>query len=101
MSFPDEPFFTPRMEKAVKNLREHLANGCLSDPDPRKVPLYQVSGKTRDGLDKLRSMRGTNRVESYHTPLRRLMGAYQTSPTMAHYSMLLHNYRRNHRMAGA
>ena len=46
-------------------------------------------------------MRGTNRVESYHTALRRPMGAYQTSPVMAHYSMLLHNSRRNHRMAGA
>lgn len=98
-AFAGDAFFTPRLQKAAVNLRVHVENGCLSDPDPRHLPLYYVVGRTREGLDKIRSTRWTNREESYYTPLRPLMGSCQTSPRLAHVTMMLFNYRRNYRMA--
>lgn len=88
------------MHKAAVNFRSHIEKGCIHDPDPEPVPLFQISGRSKDGLDLVRSLKGTNRVENYHQPLRLLMGSYHASPMMAHFTMLLHNYRRNHRMAG-
>lgn len=86
--------------KAVDNVLPHLQKGCVSDPDPRKVQLFHLSGRTKDGLDKVRSARGTNRNEAYHRRLLHLLAALNISPLLAHYILLLHNYRRNHRMAG-
>ena len=88
------------MHKAAALLRVHIEKGCLSDPNPDLGPLLQIMGRTKDGLDLIRSLNGTNRVENYHQLLRQLMGSYHASAIMAHYTMLLHNYRRNHRMAG-
>ncbi|CAN0445314.1 unnamed protein product, partial [Ascophyllum nodosum] len=95
-----DTLFTDRMHKAAALLRVHIEKGCLSDPNPDLVPLLQIMGRTKDGLDLIRSLKGTNRVENYHQLLRQLMGSYHASAIMAHYTMLLHNYRRNHRMAG-
>ena len=92
--------FKDALVKAANNALGHLKNGCVSDPDPRKVHLFHLAGRTKDGLDKVRSARGTNRNEGYHQRLLQLLGAYNTSPLLAHYVLLLHNYRRNHRMAG-
>lgn len=92
--------FKHALMKAVDNALEHLKKGCVSDPDPRKVQLFHHAGRTKDGLDKVRSARGTNRNEGYHQRLLQLLGAFNSSPLLAHYVLLLHNYRRNHRMAG-
>ena len=94
-------YITDRLRKNMTNLRQHLQDGCVSDPDPRDVPLYHWSGRTAAGADTYRSSRGTNRVETYHTPIRRIFSGYRTSPRMAHSILLTFNYRRNHRMAGA
>lgn len=51
----------PIGRKAVKLLREHIAAGCLSDPDG--VALYYAIGKTREGLSDYRCVRGTNATE--------------------------------------
>ena len=93
-----ESFFHKRLLKEVKNLRVHIAKGCLSDPVA--VPMYAHDGKTLHGLDKIRSLRGTNRVENLHTPLRSLLGGKNTGVRLAHSTLLVYNYRRNHRMAG-
>lgn len=90
---------TPRLLKPPGNLRVHLQNGCLSDPDRHDLSLYFVAGHTREGFVKIRSARGTSRVESYHTPLRSLMASFQPSSRLAHATMMLHKYRRNHRMS--
>ena len=95
-----ETLFKDALVKAANNALGHLKNGCVGDPDPRKVHLFHLAGRTKDGLDKVRSARGTNRNEGYHQRLLQLLGAYNTSPLLAHYVLLLHNYRRNHRMAG-
>lgn len=95
-----EKLVNERMTKAAENVREHILKGCVHDPDPHKVQLFHLCGRTKDGLDKVRSTRGSNRVESYHRLLRNLLGSFNTSPLMAHYTLLLYNYRRNHRMAG-
>ncbi|CAN0420699.1 unnamed protein product, partial [Laminaria digitata] len=96
----DEPFFTPRLEKAANNLRPHLLQGCLSDPDPQFLSLYYCTGRSaKYGLPTFRSARGTNRVEAYHTPLRSLLGGHCSSPQLASSVLIVHNHRRNHRMA--
>lgn len=96
-----EPCFTPRLTKAAKNLRPHLLQGCLSDPDPQFLSPYYCTGRSaKYGMPTLRSARGTNRVESHHTPLRSLLGGHRTSPQLASSVLVVHNHRRNHRMAG-
>ena len=85
--------FTRLLVKAADNALGHLKKGCLSGPDPHKVQLFHATGRTRDGLDKIRSTRGTNRNEGYHQRLLQLLGAFNTSPHMAHCILLLHNYR--------
>ena len=101
VAFSGETIFTDRMDKAATLLRVHIEKGCLHDPNPEHVELVQIVGRTKDGLDLIRSLRGTNRVETYHQKLGQLMGSYKASATMAHYTMLLYNTRRNHHMAGA
>ena len=98
--FSGESLFKPSLMKAADNVLEHVKKGCVSDPDPRKVQLFHHSGRTKAGLDKVRSARGFNRNEGYHQRLLQLLGAFNISPLMTHYILLLHNYRRNHRMAG-
>ena len=61
-----ETLFKDALVKAANNALGHLKNGCVSDPDPRKVHLFHLAGRTKDGLDKVRSARGTNRNEGYH-----------------------------------
>ena len=87
------PIYKPPLIKAADNVLEHVKKGCVSDPDPRKVQLFHHSGRTKDGLDKVRSARGSNRNEGYHQRLLQLLGAFNTSPHMAHCILLLHNYR--------
>ena len=93
-----KPFFHKRLHKEVNNLRVHIAKGCLSDPID--AAMYAHDGKTLHGLDKTRSLRSTNRVENLHTPLRSLLGGKNTGVRLAHSTLLVYNYRRNHRMAG-
>lgn len=92
--------FKPSLMKAADNVLEHVKKGYVSDPDPRKVRLFHHAGRTKNGLDNVRSARGSNRNEGYHQRLLQLLGAFNISPLMTHYILLLHNHRRNHRMAG-
>ena len=94
----EEQFFHKRLLKEVKNLRVHIAKGWLSDPVD--VPMYAHDVKTLHGLDRTRSLRGTNRVENLHTPLRSMLGGKNTGVRLAHSTLLVYNCRRNHRMAG-
>jgi len=80
-----ETLFKDALVKAANNALGHLKNGCVSDPDPRKVHLFHLAGRTKDGLDKVRSARGTNRNEGYHQRLLQLLGAFNISPLMTHY----------------
>ena len=93
-----EPFFHKRLLKEVNSLRVHIAKGCLSDPVA--VPMYAHNGKTLHVLDKIRSLRGTNRVENLLTPLGSLLRGKNTGVRLAHSTLIVHNYRRNHRMVG-
>ena len=70
-----ETLFKDALVKAANNALGHLKNGCVGDPDPRKVHLFHLAGRTKDGLDKVRSARGTNRNEGYHQRLLQLLGA--------------------------
>ena len=79
------PIYEPPLIKAADNVLEHVKKGCVSDPDPRKVQLFHHSGRTKDGLDKVRSARGSNRNEGYHQRLLQLLGAFNISPLMTHY----------------
>ncbi|CAM9783090.1 unnamed protein product, partial [Laminaria digitata] len=95
-----DAFFTPRLEKAVANLRPHLVQGCLSDPSPQFLPLYCCKGRSAKlGLPTFRSTRGTNRVETYHRFLGLILGGHRTAPHLASSITVVHNHRRNHRMA--
>ena len=93
-----EPFFQKRLLKEANNLRMYIAKGCLSDPVA--VPMYAHDSKTLHGLDKIPSLRGTGRVENLHKPLRSLLGGKTTGVRLAHSTLLVYNYRRNHRIAG-
>ena len=100
--FPSgEVFFTPHLEKAVANLRPHLLQGCLRDPSPQFLPMYYCTGRsTKLGLPTFRSTRGTNRVETYHRHLGLIWGGHRAAPQLASSITVVHNHRRNHRMAG-
>eukprot|EP00611_Tribonema_gayanum_P010242 TRINITY_DN201_c0_g1_i1.p1 TRINITY_DN201_c0_g1~~TRINITY_DN201_c0_g1_i1.p1 ORF type:complete len:615 (-),score=71.10 TRINITY_DN201_c0_g1_i1:36-1880(-) len=91
------PFFNKTLWKAVKNLRKHIAAGCISD-EPG-VTLYHALGRALDGCTRWHCFRGTNNVENYHLPLRRLLSSYGLSPQLAHSILLAYNYRHNLRMA--
>ena len=93
-------FFTNRLKKALANVRVHLHNGCLSDPDPRDVQLFFWAGHTANGVDRFRCARGTSNMENYHKPVRDHFAGFETSLRMARFVLLPFNYRRNHRMAG-
>jgi hypothetical protein len=70
--------------------------GCVGDDCG--VVLYYATHQDRDGLQRWRCARGTNKVECYHLPLRKLMMQYNMSPRVAHSVLLPFNYRRNLRM---
>jgi len=96
-----DAFFTPRVEKAVTNLRPHIVKGCISDPPSDFVPLYTCTGRSaKYGLPVFRCSRGTCSNESLHKGLSQVLGGHRTAPQLANSVMVVYNHRRNHRMAG-
>jgi hypothetical protein len=92
-----KPLFRAKTTKEVKNLRQHIANGCLSDvPD---FPLYCLDGRTEEGLPIHRCARGTNSNEGYHKHMRKVLHQYASSPKLLHLLLLEFNFRWNVRMA--
>jgi hypothetical protein len=63
--------FKKRSLDAILNLRQHILNGCLSDPEG--FNMYYNIGKVADGKYDYRTFRGTSQLESYHHHLRRVM----------------------------
>lgn len=84
------PFFHKRLLKKVKNLRVHIAKGGLSDLVA--VPMYAHGDETLHGLDKIRSLRGTNRLDNLHTPLHSLLRGKNTGVCLVHFTLLVYNY---------
>ncbi|CAM9605798.1 unnamed protein product, partial [Hapterophycus canaliculatus] len=88
------------MEKAIKNLRPHIVNGCISDPPSDFVSLYTSKGRSaKYGIPVFRCSRGTNPNESLHKGLSQVLGGHRTAPQLANSVMVVYNHRRNHRMA--
>ncbi|CAM9861512.1 unnamed protein product, partial [Ectocarpus fasciculatus] len=56
-----EVLLRPKAMKAVRQLRKHIENDCLSDPDG--MAMYFAIGKNKHGLTDYRCIRGTNDVE--------------------------------------
>lgn len=96
-----DPFFTRRLKKAEENLRPHIAAGCVSDLPSDFLPVYTCTGTSpKYGIHQYRSARGSSNNENYHKALSAIMGGHQTSPQLACSIAVVHNHRRNHRMAG-
>ncbi|CAB1103500.1 unnamed protein product [Ectocarpus sp. CCAP 1310/34] len=91
-----EVLLRPKAMKAVRQLRKHIENDCLSDPDG--MAMYFAIGKNKHGLTDYRCVRGTNDVEGYHRYLRTLLASYCASPSLAQSVLLEFNYRWNLRM---
>lgn len=49
--------------KRWKSLKEHVAKGCLSDPDPSTVNLYYTIGTRKNGLPVYACSRGTSQLK--------------------------------------
>lgn len=90
-------FLNKKLCQAIKNLRVHIINDCVSDVTV--LVMYRSRGKGKDGLELWDTHRGTNSVENYHLELKDIYGGSLMSPQLAHYIIMLHNYRRNIRMA--
>lgn len=56
-----EVLLRPKAMHAVKQLRKHIQDGCLSDPE--HVPLYYTTGRNAAGITTRRCVRGTNCTE--------------------------------------
>lgn len=100
-NFTGETIYTKRFEKAVANLQPHLEKGCVSDLPSDFVPIYTCTGfSAKYGIAQYRSARGSSSNENYHKALAPILGGHQTSPQLACSIAVVHNHRRNHRMAG-
>jgi len=72
--------FTEKAHSQFNRLLKHVGKGCISDCPSE--PLYRhVRGK--NGLQTYASMRGTSRVESWHSVLRNLLSSPNTRPETA------------------
>lgn len=90
-----QPLLRPEAWEAVKRLRQHIIDGCISDPSG--VPLYFETGKDPEtGAPQYRCVRGTNDLEGYHLHMRMLM-SWVVSPRLANGILLEHNYQWNMR----
>jgi hypothetical protein len=81
----------------VRNLEEHIKQGCVSDVPGR--PLYLKSEGPGDDSLKYTCFRGTNGNEGYHLFLRKILSSYRVSPLLAHCLLMEFNHRWNMRMA--
>ena len=96
----DEPLLNARMVAVIRKLVPHIRHGCISDPSPDSCAMGVVIGRSRDGLDRTRSFRGTNNVENFHKIFKDALSSLRTSPSLAHSAMLPFNAQWNLRMAG-
>ncbi|KAK1230322.1 hypothetical protein PQX77_006590, partial [Marasmius sp. AFHP31] len=89
-----ERFFSEDAIKECENLLETVQLGLLSDP--KDFPLYYLMGKDKDGLNRYRTIRGTNSIEGgVHMPLRRTFGSQSASPELAEALLGNQCHRRN------
>jgi hypothetical protein len=85
--------FSKETSNQVKNLRRHIINNCLSDPEG--ISFYYSTGrKDKDDVPVYHCVRGTSSLEAYHKGLHMMMANYShVSPKLAHYLLQLHNFR--------
>lgn len=94
-----KPLFNEEAWKRWRALKEHVARGCLSDPDPSYVNLYYTIGTRKNGLPIYACSRGTSQLEGYHQKLRDIIAAWICSPRMAESILKEFNFRWNLAMA--
>ena len=87
------------MVAAIRKLVAHIRHGCISDPSPDSCAMHVVIGRSRDGLDRTRSFKGTNNVENFHKVFKDALSSFRTSPSLAHSVMLPFSVQWNLRMA--
>ena len=56
----------PRLVAVIRKVVPHIRQGCVSDPAPESYSMHIVARRSKDGLIKTRSNRGTNNVENFH-----------------------------------
>lgn len=95
-----EPLINARVNKSIENVKRHIREGCVSDPDPRDFAMHVITGRSEDGLMTFRSLRGTNSVENYHKRFKDAVSSYRVAPRLAHSVILAFNADWNIRMAG-
>lgn len=94
------PFFSATTEGRWAGFIEHAAKGCVSDPDPRSVPLYFISGWSRAGLPIYGCSRGTVDLEGYHQKIEALLEGYSVGLEQADATLREFNFRWNLAMEG-
>lgn len=97
---PDEPLLNKRVLSNIENVRRHIGEGCVSDPDPGQLAMHVVTGRSKEGLLTFRSLRGSTNVENYHKRLKEAVSSFRVSPLLAHSIILPFNADWNVRMAG-
>ncbi|KAL0565231.1 hypothetical protein V5O48_016796 [Marasmius crinis-equi] len=87
-------FFSEDARKECQSLLETVQLGLLSDP--QDFPLYFLMGQDSDGLNRYRTIRGTNSIEGgVHMPLRRTFGSQSASSELAEALLGNQCHRRN------
>jgi len=89
----DKPLLQQGFFDEYRNLRAHIRNGCLSDP--QDISLY---GKINDG-NQLYCCRGTEALENFHASLNSCLSGYHVSPELARAFLLEFIVRWNNRQA--
>ena len=66
----------------------HIRHGCIGDSSPDSCAMEIGNGRSRDGLDRTRSFKGTNNVENFHKVFKDVLSSFRTSLSLAHSVML-------------
>lgn len=81
---PGGRLINPRVSASFENIKRHIREGCISDPDPRQLAMHVVTGRSEDSLLTFLSPQGTNNVENYPERLKDVALSYRVSPRLAH-----------------
>lgn len=70
------PLFSDKVKDAIKNVRIHIQNGCVSDPP--QCPMYFEGGAG------VRTVRQTSQLEGFHNPLFHMFGSAGCNCRLGH-----------------
>lgn len=89
---------TEKVKNAIRQVKEHVQNGCLSDPLPVEDMYMVTCRQGRFGLPDYISKRGTSQLESWHKKINTIMTACKSNLDLLYchllFAAVVHNETR-------